>query len=314
LAQACNGEIFIIGSLIFTDRNSGDGMQRFKAHPWMVLPVACAWLLLTSGCSTLTHRAPDVSGTSTDVTFPDPAKSTMPEGTYVSPENLRQVMPGMTKSQLYKLLGTPHFDEGVFGVKQWNYLLNFRRDDGEADYSRCQYQIDFDAKHRVQSTHWKPESCRLIVDKPKPAEAPAAAVASAAPAPAAMPTLPSDPIRLSADALFAFNSADLTDEGRESLGQFMQEVLIASQLQDILVVGYSDRIGSAKANLRLSKQRAESVQGYLIQGGVPASAIHSEGRGEANPVVKCTDKNRAALIACLSPNRRVELSGSTRQK
>ena len=124
----------------------------------------------------------------------------------------------------------------------------------------------------------------------------------------------SEPIRLSADALFAFNSADLTEEGRESLGQFMQEVLVVSQLQDIRVVGYTDRIGSTKANLRLSKQRAESVQAYLIQGGVPASAIHSEGRGDASPVMQCTHKKRAALIACLSPNRRVELSGSTRQK
>ncbi len=290
-------------------------MQRFKAHPWLVLPVACAWLLLTTGCSTLTKHAPFQGGAQGEVTFPDPVKATVPEGAYVSPENLRQVMPGMTKDQLYKLLGTPHFNEGVFGVKQWNYILNFRREDGEADFSRCQYQIDFDSKHRVQTTHWKPESCRLIVDKPKPAEAAAAQVAQAASAtPATMPTLPSDPIRLSADALFAFNSADLTEEGRESLGQFMQEVLVASQLQDILVVGYTDRIGSKKANLRLSKERAESVQGYLIQGGVPASAIHSEGRGEASPVVQCTDKNRAALIACLSPNRRVELSGSTRQK
>jgi outer membrane protein OmpA-like peptidoglycan-associated protein len=288
-------------------------MQRFKALPWSVLPVAFAWLLLTTGCSTLTNHSPSASATPQDVTFPDPAKSTLPEGAFVSPENLRQVTPGMTKNQLYKLLGTPHFDEGVFGVKQWNYILNFRRDDGEADFSRCQYQIDFDSKHRVQTTHWKPESCRLIVDKPKPASAPVAQVATA-PAPASMPTLPSDPIRLSADALFAFNSADLTDDGRESLGQFMQEVLVASQLEDILVVGYTDRIGSKKANLRLSKQRAESVQGYLIQGGVPASAIHSEGRGDANPVVKCTDKNRTALVACLSPNRRVELSGSTRQK
>jgi OOP family OmpA-OmpF porin len=288
-------------------------MQRFKAFQWLVLPVACAWLLLTTGCSTLNRHAPPSSQAQGDVTFPDPAKSTLPEGAYVSPENLRQVVPGMTKNQLYKLLGTPHFDEGVFGVKQWNYILNFRREDGEADFSRCQYQIDFDAKHRVQTTHWKPESCRLIVDKPKPAESAAPQVAQAA-TPAPMPTLPSDPIRLSADALFSFNSADLTEEGRESLGQFMQEVLVASQLQDILVVGYTDRIGSSKANLRLSKQRAESVQGYLVQGGVPASAIHSEGRGEANPIVQCTDKNRTALIACLSPNRRVELSGSTRQK
>ena len=287
-------------------------MQRFKAHPWVVLPVACTWLLLTTGCSMLSRHAPPASQSADEVAFPDPAKSTLPEGAYVSPENLRQVTSGMTKNQLYKLLGAPHFDEGVFGVKQWNYILNFRRDDGEADFSRCQYQIDFDGKHRVQATHWKPESCRLIVDKPKPVEALAPQVASAVPAP--MPTLPTEPIRLSADALFAFNSADLTEEGRESLGQFMQEVLVASQLQDILVVGYTDRIGSHKANLRLSKQRAESVQGYLIQGGVPANAIHSEGRGEASPVVQCSDKNRTALIACLSPNRRVELSGSTRQK
>jgi len=287
-------------------------MQRFKAHPWLALPVTFAWLLLTTGCSTLTSHAPSAGRAPGEVTFPDPSKSTLPEGAFVSPENLRQVTPGMTKNQLYKLLGTPHFDEGVFGVKQWNYILNFRREDGEADFSRCQYQIDFDSKHHVQSTHWKPDSCRLIVDKPKPAAAPATQVASAASA--VMPTLPSDPIRLSADALFAFNSADLTEDGRESLGQFMQEVLVASQMEDILVVGFTDRIGSRKANLLLSKQRAESVQGYLIQGGVPASAIHSEGRGDASPVVKCADKNRTALIACLSPNRRVELSGSARQK
>lgn len=286
-------------------------MQGFKAHRWPVLPVACAWLLLTSGCSTLSNHTPAAASSQGEVTFPDPASSILPEGAFVSPENLRQVTPGMTKNQLYKLLGAPHFDEGVFGVKQWNYILNFRREDGEADFSRCQYQIDFDSRHRLQSTHWKPESCRLIVDKPKPAVVPIAQ-ADAAPVPPA--SMPSDPIRLSADALFAFNSADLTEDGRESLGQFMQEVLVASQMEDILVVGYTDRIGSSKANRLLSKQRAESVQGYLIQGGVPASAIHSEGRGDASPVVKCTDKNRTALIACLSSNRRVELSGSARQK
>lgn len=288
-------------------------MRRFKALSWLVLPLACLSLITGCGMSTAAHvRA--TNPPHGDIAFPDPAKSTMPEGAYVSPENIRQVVLGMTKNQLYKLLGAPHFDEGVFGVKQWNYVFNFRREDGEADFSRCQYQIDFDSAHRVQSTRWKPQSCRQIVDPAKPAEPAVAQAPPAASAPVAMPTMPSDPIRLSADALFGFNSAELTEQGRENLGQFMQEVLVASQLQDILVIGYSDRIGSDKANLRLSKQRAESVRAYLIQGGVPASAIHSEGRGEANPVIQCTDKDHAALIACLSPNRRVELSGSTRQK
>jgi OOP family OmpA-OmpF porin len=281
-----------------------------KLHPWKVLPVACAWLLLIAGCSTLSNHTPVASSVQGEVAFPDPVKSTAPEGAFISPENLRQVTLGMTKNQLYKLLGAPHFDEGVFGVKQWNYILNFRREDGDADFSRCQYQIVFDDKHHVQATHWKPESCKFIVDKPEAA----APIAQAVAAPAAMVALPNEPIRLSADALFAFNSADLTEGGRESLGQFMQEVLVASQMEDILVVGYTDRIGNSQANLLLSKQRAKSVQGYLIQGGVSASAIHSDGRGSAKPVAKCTDKDRTALIACLSPNRRVELSGNTRQK
>jgi OOP family OmpA-OmpF porin len=267
--------------------------------------------LLMAGCSTIPGKTASPGSAQGDVVFPDQSRSTMPEGAFVSPENLRQVTPGMTKNQLYKLLGAPHFDEGVFGVKQWNYILNFRREDGEADFSRCQYQIDFDSRHRLQTTHWKPESCKLIVDGSKPA-ADSVAQTSAPPASAPMVALPNDPIRLSADALFAFNSADLTEEGRESLGQFMQEVLVASQMEDILVVGYTDRIGSNKTNLLLSKQRAESVQDYLVQGGVPASAIHSEGRGNASPVVKCSNKDRKALIACLSPNRRVELSGGPR--
>jgi OOP family OmpA-OmpF porin len=288
-------------------------MQRFKAHRVIALPAACAGLLLIAGCGNLPARATTSTTAHEDVTFPEVTKSLVPEGTFVSPENLRMVAPGMTKNQLYKLLGTPQFNEGVIGVRKWNYIFNFPREDGEADFSRCQYQIIFDERHRVQGTYWKPEACRLIVDKKRPAtEAVAAAPAPALMAAPADVAMPSQPIRLSADALFAFNSADLTEDGRESLGQFMQEVLVASQMQDILVVGYSDRIGSSQANLQLSRQRAESVRGYLVQGGVSASAIHSEGRGNANAVVKCSNKDRTALIACLSPNRRVELSGSAR--
>jgi OOP family OmpA-OmpF porin len=35
------------------------------------------------------------------------------------------------------------------------------------------------------------------------------------------------------------------------------------------------------------------------------------GKGEANPVVVCTDKVRADLIKCLEPNRRVEVEQIT---
>jgi OOP family OmpA-OmpF porin len=281
-----------------------------------VLAAAVSALLLTASCTTSAPRNLSPSASPGSVVFPEPSKAVNPKGVFVNPDNIRQVSPGMTKSELYALLGVPHFDEGVFGVTQWNYLFNFRKTAGAADYSQCQYQIDFDKTHRAESVHWKPESCRFIVEKePAPSAlptSPAAPVSDAASS-TAETSMPDQPIRLSADALFAFDSADLTNDGRESLGQFMQEVLVASQLQDILVVGYTDRIGSDRANLTLSKKRAQAVQAYLVQGGVPESAIRSEGRGSANPVVTCTNKDHRALIACLFSNRRVELSGGSRR-
>ena len=39
-----------------------------------------------------------------------------------------------------------------------------------------------------------------------------------------------------------------------------------------------------------------------------AAAFHrAEGKGEAEPVVECTDTNKDTLIKCLAPNRRVEI-------
>src|ERR1700761_3056317 len=74
--------------------------------------------------------------------FPDPARATMPEGAFVNVENLRKLAPGMTKHQLYDLLGAPHFSEGVFGVHRWNYILAFRETDGGV--IKCQFQVQFD--------------------------------------------------------------------------------------------------------------------------------------------------------------------------
>ena len=45
--------------------------------------------------------------------------------------------------------------------------------------------------------------------------------------------------------------------------------------------------------------------------GIDASRLKAEGRGKANPIVTCTEKNRVALIKCLEPNRRVEIEQIT---
>ncbi|MDN7671096.1 OmpA family protein [Burkholderia oklahomensis] len=117
-------------------------------------------------------------------------------------------------------------------------------------------------------------------------------------------------IRLSADAMFAFDRADeasMTPQGRQKLSQ------LASALKDqhvsaVSIVGYTDRLGGSDHNQKLSEARAKTVGDYLAAAGVPASDIHTEGRGASDPLVECRQGDRKALIACLAPNRRVEVS------
>ena len=51
------------------------------------------------------------------------------------------------------------------------------------------------------------------------------------------------------------------------------------------------------------------MRSALVQGGVPAASISAEGRGAAEPIVQCEQRNRRELIACLAPNRRVQIAG-----
>ncbi|MGL5813008.1 MAG: OmpA family protein [Aeromonas sp.] len=116
---------------------------------------------------------------------------------------------------------------------------------------------------------------------------------------------------LSSDVLFAFGKADLKPEGVDALNGLYQQIT-ESQPKDgsAIVVGYSDRIGSESYNQKLSEERARSVADFLVSKGLPASKISVEGRGEADPVTgnQCDGvKGKNEQIACLSPDRRVEV-------
>lgn len=119
------------------------------------------------------------------------------------------------------------------------------------------------------------------------------------------------PISLAADALFAFDSADLTDEGRSRLDQALAS-LPARQLENkqIQITGHTDRIGAESYNQGLSERRAQAVRDYLVSKGLPADAISTQGLGAAKPVVGCEGERGASLIDCLAPNRRTEIEFS----
>ncbi len=117
-------------------------------------------------------------------------------------------------------------------------------------------------------------------------------------------------MKFSADALYKFNSAALQPGGQSDLDKFANE-LKGTTYEHINVYGYTDRLGSDEYNQKLSQQRADSVKDYLIdKDGLDASKIDTHGMGKADPVTsesECPGKKSPKLIACLQPDRRVEI-------
>lgn len=116
----------------------------------------------------------------------------------------------------------------------------------------------------------------------------------------------------SSDVLFAFNKADLKPAAAQAIDTMTAEVAQSGLANpNFNVAGYTDRLGSDAYNLKLSQKRAETVANYLVSKGVPQTNVSAVGYGEANPVTgsNCDAvKGRKALIACLAPDRRVEVA------
>ncbi|MDE2276727.1 MAG: OmpA family protein, partial [Burkholderiales bacterium] len=152
---------------------------------------------------------------------------------------------------------------------------------------------------------------------PAPEPAPEPAPVAVVPAPVAPPAPLPVPIRrvaFSADSLFAFDRAEVQPAGRQALDSFARE-LDGTRYDVIQVEGYTDRLGPAAYNQALSTRRAEAVKAYLVgPGGIDAGKVSAVGRGASSPVTKPGDcqgvKARAKLIACLQPDRRVEVEVS----
>lgn len=126
---------------------------------------------------------------------------------------------------------------------------------------------------------------------------------------AAPPTM--EKITLSGDALFEFDKATLNPSALWRLDELAETIKMAGTLEEIVLVGHTDHLRSDKRedrNQLLSEQRAESIKQYLIGKGIQADKIHASGAGSSQPVVQCSAKlAKAKQIACLQPNRRVEI-------
>lgn len=135
---------------------------------------------------------------------------------------------------------------------------------------------------------------------------------AAPPAPIPVPVVEPPPAprfekyTLSATELFTFDSSAV-NLPQVKLEEITTAIKGTGSPKQIVIVGYTDRLGSDEYNQKLSERRALAVKEYMVSRGVATERLVAEGKGEADPIVECNDKNKAALIKCLTPNRRVEI-------
>jgi OOP family OmpA-OmpF porin len=164
-----------------------------------------------------------------------------------------------------------------------------------------------------RTSYWTPAAATCECDKdilPKEkCEPPAPMAATPTPPPVPAPKMMPEKITFSADVLFDFDKATLKPEGKQALDSFVGK-LGGVAYEVIVSVGHTDPIGPDAYNKKLSVRRAESVKAYLVSKGIPANKVYTDGKGEADLVVKpadCKGKTGKALIQCYQPNRRVEV-------
>lgn len=152
-----------------------------------------------------------------------------------------------------------------------------------------------------------------VMPAPVPAPVAEAPAPAPAPAPVAPPPARFEKVTLEATKLFEFDKAEIIMPSPK-LDDIAAALQADPSITDVDITGYTDRLGSEKYNLALSERRANAVRDYLVSKGIDANRLKAYGKGEANPLVQCTEKNRQALIDCLEPNRRVEVEQITIEK
>lgn len=167
----------------------------------------------------------------------------------------------------------------------------------------------------VRTGSWTPDMAIMQCDSDlvkvaqttPPVEKPAARPTQAAPAQPA-PAV----VTIQSETLFAFDKSVINPNGRKALDdEVVRTIKKHPQIERIIVIGHTDRIGSNAYNQRLSQRRSDAVKDYLIGQGISPALIGTMAMGASEPVVSCEKISgrvsglNKELVECLAPNRRV---------
>lgn len=249
-----------------------------KTSLWMGFCAA----LLASACTSTVSRGVHADGRVDELVWPSQADSWRDEPLRLPSADIAAVIVGLERKNVFELIDVPHFSE-INGAREWNYI--FQRPEWTAENNAvCHMKLIYDDDDRVSAIYWLPEDCAQVYGEGRS-------------------------WRLSADALFDFDTATLRAGAETELAELLAAIKAQDDSSTFLVTGYTDRLGSDGYNRRLSLARAQTVRDYLVAGGIGAERISAHGHGSSRALAACSDTlPRHELIACLQPDRRVEVS------
>ena len=106
-------------------------------------------------------------------------------------------------------------------------------------------------------------------------------------------------ITLQGEVLFTTGKWDLKPGAMAKLDQIAEA--LRGKEQPMVVLGFTDNVGTRDLNMELSRKRASSVRDYLVQRGIPQDLISAEGKGPDSPI------SDNGSVEGRASNRRVEI-------
>ena len=114
-------------------------------------------------------------------------------------------------------------------------------------------------------------------------------------------------IELASDVLFDFDKADIKPQAAATLKQ-AATVIRDKAIGVVRIEGHTDSKGSDAYNLRLSRQRANSVKTWLInKGNLKNVVFETRGFGAKKPIARNTNPGGSDNPEGRRKNRRVEI-------
>ena len=101
------------------------------------------------------------------------------------------------------------------------------------------------------------------------------------------------------NVMFRQSTAVLMEESNAALDEVVSLMQENPQME-ILLTGHTDNQGNSKANIKLSRERVEAVENYLISRGISEDRIEGKGYGPTRPIASNASEETRKL------NRRVE--------